>query len=94
MAICNDQKAEEQQFDVKVMHPHLLGCLKDKQMRHFPGKIRHLQSDVSREIITERVEVFCMCRLPEVGDMVCCDCCDEWFHYHCVIAPSDVWEKI
>ena len=55
MAICNDQKAEEQQFDVKVMRPHLLGCLKDKQMRHFPGKIRHLQSDVSREIITERV---------------------------------------
>ena len=90
MAICNEQKAEEQQFDVKVMRPHLLGCLKDKQMRRFPGKLRRLQSDVRK---SESVEVFCTCRLPEAGDMVCCDCCDDWFHQHCIIAPSDVWEK-
>ena len=39
------------------------------------------------------MEVFCKCRLPEEGSMICCDCCEEWFHQACVNVPSDVWNK-
>ena len=28
--------------------------------------------------------LYCVCKLPETGDMVCCDQCNDWYHYHCV----------
>ena len=90
MAICNDQQPEEQQFDTTIMRRHLLGCLKDKQMRHFPGQTRRLKSHIRK---SEKVEVFCSCRLPEEGTMICCDCCDEWFHEGCVTVPASIKNK-
>lgn len=30
-------------------------------------------------------EVFCICRRPDQGElMICCDGCEEWFHFKCM----------
>ena len=39
------------------------------------------QNGISKEIVCD---VFYYCRLPEKGDMVCCDYCQECFHITCI----------
>ncbi|KAJ3475979.1 hypothetical protein NLI96_g11469 [Meripilus lineatus] len=28
--------------------------------------------------------LYCWCRGPEKGNMIQCDCCDDWYHFTCV----------
>jgi hypothetical protein len=38
---------------------------------------------------TTPLEVYCWCRSSSIeGDMICCDECEEWFHYACVGIPK------
>ena len=90
MAICNEMLPEELLFDERMMRPHLESCLKDGQMRHFPCKKRSTRSKVRKQ---EKLEVFCMCRQPEYGNMISCDECGEWFHEACVSLNSDIWDN-
>jgi hypothetical protein len=40
-------------------------------------------------------DVYCICRGPEVGFMVCCDLCGEWFHGACVASnPAIDWDGV
>ena len=29
-------------------------------------------------------ELYCICRTPDEAYMICCDRCEEWYHFHCV----------
>ena len=65
----------------REMRDHLLLCLEQQQMEPFP-RARRPANICVRTI--ESFSVFCLCQLPETEDMVCCDKCNSWYHYHCV----------
>lgn len=29
-------------------------------------------------------QLYCICRTPDETNMICCDRCEEWYHFHCV----------
>ena len=43
----------------------------------------------------EIINIYCTCRLPDdKTGMVCCDNCEEWFHFHCVdVTPNQEFQK-
>jgi hypothetical protein len=91
MALCNGQTPEYLSYDLKIMRQHLAGCLEDKIFRHFPARKRTITQETKK---TEKINVYCSCRLPEGahgGRMIACDGCGEWYHEECIDIPSSVW---
>ena len=91
MALCYGQTPEYLNYDIKSMRQHLAGCLEDKIFQHFPARNRRVTQQTKK---TEKVNVYCSCRLPEGargGKMIACDGCREWYHEECVDIPSNVW---
>lgn len=38
-------------------------------------------------------QLYCICRTPDETNMICCDRCEEWYHFHCVgIKPEQIAE--
>ena len=35
-------------------------------------------------------ELHCSCWLPELGEMIQCDCCKNWYHFDCMDVPENV----
>ena len=73
----------EVSFDQSKMRNHLFGCFERGEISPFP---RNRETDVLRvngpnELV---IETFCVCCLPECGDMVQCDLCDNWYHLPCL----------
>ena len=64
-----------------AMRDHLLLCLEQGKMELFPCS-RKPATTCIRKIVS--FALYCVCKLPETGDMVCCDQCNDWYHYHCV----------
>lgn len=70
------------------MRSHLHSCINNRQLKPFPGTVRNIKNFTICEV---RVNVYCKCRMPEGGRwMVCCDCCNVWYHEECVPVPTDV----
>ena len=64
-----------------AMRDHLLLSLENRKIKHFPRAIKPATICI-RNIVS--IELYCVCKLPEAGNMVCCDLCNNWYHYHCV----------
>ncbi len=82
--LCADIDPRRTSYVESKMRPHLVQCLEAQKFSLFP---RNRKRSFRRRVITEvNVEVFCICRYPDVdvtsnfGDMVCCDKCGQWFH--------------
>ena len=63
------------------------------QIQPFPQeKVGSFIGDYDEVMTT--ISVYCHCRLPESYDnMICCDLCDDWFHYRCELLSTDVHER-
>jgi len=77
-------------YDHTSIRNHLAKCLEECQLSRFPvlceresGGVRHVQE----------IGIFCVCRLPEAGDMAECESCKEWFHQHCLDIPNEVFSN-
>lgn len=68
-----------------------LKCLEEQKLTPFPSQRKRRQRSLVKTKLP--LPAYCVCRLPEEGDMVACDKCGEWFHKDCVITPAIVWEK-
>ena len=69
-------------FKLDELRPHLLKCLKAKELQPFPRNGEELPT---KRLKIEEVKVFCACRLPENYDenAIFCSRCKEWCHYKC-----------
>ena len=71
---------------VSLMHKVQSGItfllsLENRKIEPFPHA-RKPATICIRNIVS--IELYCVCKLPEAGNMVCCDLCNNWYHYHCV----------
>ena len=67
------------------MRRHLFKMLKEKKLTMFPvlKKKRSVRVTEGNPIL-----VYCNCRMPEVGDMIECSNCEEWFHIPSCSSPT------
>ena len=77
----------EVSFDQSKMRNHLFGCFERGEISLFPHSCGTgtLLADVLNELV---IQTFCMCCLPEYGDMVQCNLCDNWYHLPCLDLSS------
>lgn len=70
-------------FDQEELRTHFALCMESGKITLFPTcKKRRPASRVSG---TEECCVYCVCRLPDRGQlMVCCSHCSDWFHQECI----------
>ena len=88
-SICNGQDPSALKFDQDAMRPHLIDAFLKKKLVPFPT--RSSRRGKITVCCSEKVSVYCVCRLPEDGSrMVECGKCKEWFHMPCVKIPKSV----
>ena len=71
------------------MRSHLLKCFQQRKMELFPI-IRERSIRGSSVLSTDVIEVFCMCRMPEMpgSEWIECTKCKEWYHMcTCIVVP-------
>ena len=73
------------EFAESGLRNHLYKCLKNKKMTIFPVLRRRRAIRIK---CTENIKIYCQCRLPEIGSMVECSRCLEWFHVSTCAKPS------
>ena len=85
-AICVGCDPAASVFNQASMRQHLLKCFHNQRISPFPLRS---QKRVIKEPTLEKLPIFCICRLPDCGDMmVQCDKCKEWYHPQCVKIPK------
>ena len=81
--ICNGEDPTTEVYDQEEMRPHLVNCFERKKMEKFP--VLKKRRNVASIIKEEEIDIYCICRLPDDRtSMICCDRCQEWFHFQCV----------
>ena len=80
-------------FDQRKMRKHLYKCLDKGHMEMFPHKEVQSHSKIA-SIDYNIIDVYCVCRMPEINgvDMVECCKCAEWYHLSCVDVPKQILE--
>lgn len=89
--ICREVDPFTRTYTQEEMRSHLLSCFDKQSLQMFPSRNRILFDDI-RIVKKVVVELHCLCRQPDIGDMACCDSCDNWYHKGCVPIPDDVFE--
>ena len=79
-------------YDQSRMRDHLQVCFEQGRIERFPC---HSNEDSRRERVSAQVsiEIFCICRLPEIPPMACCDACGMWYHQGCIPIPTEVFDN-
>ena len=73
-----------------TFHNHLLSCIEARNLTKFPTCSRTRKAQMNSQIT---FNIYCVCRLPESGRMICCSLCNKWYHDVCVNAPKEAWKK-
>ena len=69
------------------MRKHLSCCFEERMLSQFPSQPIERED---RLLGTVHIDLYCVCRQPEHGQMACCDECDTWYHPGCIYIPEDV----
>ena len=79
-------------FDQNQLRTHYAMTIETGKLALFPTTKKRRPKD--RVLATLECLIYCDCRLPESGLMVCCSGCSEWFHQECIakneIIPNDI----
>ena len=90
-ALCSGKDPAEIHFIQHQLRPHLKKCLIENMITEFPQLQRKRKARGGR---IEQFKIFCRCRQPEVGRMIQCDSCHNWFHDVCIETDSLVWKDL
>ena len=72
------------------LRSHIVSCLENRCITSFPCYSKRKAPKIHTEVT---IDIICLCRLPEYGNMICCHACGEWYHENCVKAPKAAWEE-
>ncbi|XP_019861172.1 PREDICTED: uncharacterized protein LOC109589556 [Amphimedon queenslandica] len=83
LEICLGSRTLHQRFDQNRMRHHLIECLENHHFTPFPKTTAHVSFSHKKTI---KVDVYCICRLPDIYDeeMIQCDSYCEWYHKKCI----------
>ena len=82
-------------YDHSLIREHLCECLTKSSLSEFPAKGgRSLRPIQYRSVM--RLDIFCICRLPEHQDEEWAECekCLKWFHRHCLDISDNVFNEV
>lgn len=91
--LCSGVDPFSQEVLQEHMRDHLVDCFENQSITSFPKVPRQTMDQRIRIVNSVSVNIFCVCRGIEEGDMVMCENCEEWFHGHCISIPPDVFQK-
>lgn len=82
-------------WEQSKMRSHLKSCFQSSKMTPFPGSQKEATPTGSEEplLMAVKVNVYCSCRMPQVGRerMAQCSKCHEWYHERCEDIPKTVF---
>lgn len=84
-AICFKINPVAVDFKQEDLRGHLFMCLEDRKMVPFPSRKKKIENCLSKV----KISVYCECRQIEIGRMIMCDGCQEWYHQGCVYIPKN-----
>ena len=67
------------------MRSHLKSCFENEAIESFPSTPNSTNSRILKSVI---VPLHCICRMPGMMPMACCDQCNVWYHKGCVSIPQ------
>ena len=83
--ICFGNNPEDLSYNQDAMRNHIEKCFTNKEMKPFP---KSLKPEIlpRPERSNTRIQLYCVCQMPENYDdcMICCEKCDTWYHYSCI----------
>ena len=88
--LCVGENPAQVNYIQHKLRNHLFDCLENRTIRNFPQLQRKKKAHLLGHSI---IPVFCSCRQPASGTMICCSTCHEWYHKDCVSAPAAAWKK-
>ena len=92
-AICNGHEPASIVFDQPRIRRHLMVCLSDGALNPFPERSRKRKRMV-KMAKKEKLPVYCICRLPDSGDlMIQCAKCKTWYHETCIQVSKSFLSK-
>ena len=62
------------------MREHLVSCFEKSRVSSFPKVPSRAMDQRKRIVNSVSVDTYCVCHHVEVGQMVTCDVCHEWYH--------------
>ena len=92
--LCNGKNPCYISYKECEMRSHLEKCFQENKITRFPcdHELRSVQCQIIHE---KEVLVYCVCRYTEAtthfGNMACCDCCNKWYHEHCLQISKEVF---
>ena len=89
-SLCSGENPAAITYCQKKLRSHIVSCLENRCITFFPCYSKRKASKVHTEVT---IDIICLCRLPEYGNMICCHACGEWYHENCVKAPKAAWEE-
>ena len=99
-ALCAGKDPHLLTFDQLQMRQHLQFCLEQGTVTNFPAATTPRRLHRTRVKVSRNVRVYCKCRLPwdrqscqELGSLVQCSECKEWYHQFCLDVPELVFQE-
>ena len=89
-SLCSGENPAAITYCQKKLRSHIVSCLENRCITSFPCYSKRKAPKVHTEVT---IDIICLCRLPEYGNMICCHACGEWYHENCVKAPKAAWEE-
>ena len=82
---CLGRRPESANFEQALMRQHLIKCLQKESFDPFPrASLPSILPQLNS--VFKLIKLYCICHMPDHFDekMICCDECNEWFHFSCV----------